>query len=351
LRFVFWTERFPPDIGGLERRLAMMADRLREAGHEVVVVVLSDPGRPPLPYQVVAFVGGGALTDSLRFINELLERPAILYVARVFQEDPERHLHALSQLRRSRATVLRVPTTQAARLLVKKGWWRQLAGRVDRIHALNQASWECLQALAGTFDIHRFGNATSPSIPYTPTYGPRTMFAGRLTSSKNLHGLLRSWQLLDEANLLRGRDLRIYGSCYSQPYADRCLAATAWLANVHYCGVYAIGSTDALGASSVLVVPSFREGHSNLVSEALAAGTLVVGSAIPGIAEHIEDGRGVLIQHPLDADSIAAALKAAFALDEASYHAIVERGRRYAERTLFHDREAETLLNLAEALT
>jgi glycosyltransferase involved in cell wall biosynthesis len=350
VRFVFWTESFPPDIGGLERRLSMMAQTLWEAGHEVVVVVLSNPERPPLPYRVVPFVDGDAIIASLHFVNELLEQPALLYISRVFQRDPEHHLRTLAGLGRSRTTILRIPTTQVARLLVKKGWWRLLAGRVHRIHALNQASRDSLQALTGSFEIHQFGNATSPHIPYTPTYGPRAMFAGRLTPSKNLHGLLLAWQLLGDANLIGERELTVCGPVSSPAYAERCLAVMSSLANVQYCGVYDSGSTSELQTASVLIVPSFREGHSNLVSEALAAGALVVGSDIPGIVEHIGNGRGLLIHRPLNARSIAQALQAAFMLDEASYHAIVERGRQYAEQSLFHDQEATALVALAEAV-
>jgi len=60
-------------------------------------------------------------------------------------------------------------------------------------------------------------------------------------------------------------------------------------------------------ASDVFVLPSFEEGFGMVVSEAMAAGTPVIGSHISGIVQQIDGKTGVLVK-PGAVDELAAAL-------------------------------------------
>ncbi len=66
--------------------------------------------------------------------------------------------------------------------------------------------------------------------------------------------------------------------------------------------------TEFLGAVEVVVIPSLREGLPMITLEAMAVGTPVVATAIPGIVEQIDaDVDGVLVE-PGDAKALAAAV-------------------------------------------
>ena len=64
----------------------------------------------------------------------------------------------------------------------------------------------------------------------------------------------------------------------------------------------------------VLCLPSRREGCPNVVLEALASGTPVVGSAVGGVPELITGMNGILVP-PGDAEALAAGLERALELN------------------------------------
>jgi glycosyltransferase involved in cell wall biosynthesis len=64
-----------------------------------------------------------------------------------------------------------------------------------------------------------------------------------------------------------------------------------------------------LAACDVFALPSFYEGSSLAVLEAMAGGIPIVSSAIGGTEELIEDGRSGLLAAPGDAEALAAALR------------------------------------------
>jgi glycosyltransferase involved in cell wall biosynthesis len=83
-------------------------------------------------------------------------------------------------------------------------------------------------------------------------------------------------------------------------------------ARVHVLG-YRADASRYLSEADVLVLPSRNEGLPIVVLEALRAGVPVVGSAIPEIAEALDDGRTGVLFAPDDAGQLAAALASAMA--------------------------------------
>jgi len=65
--------------------------------------------------------------------------------------------------------------------------------------------------------------------------------------------------------------------------------------------------SDWLNASDLLCLPSIREGHPNVVIEALACGRPVVASKVGGIPELINDENGILVE-PRNPDELAKAI-------------------------------------------
>jgi glycosyltransferase involved in cell wall biosynthesis len=81
-------------------------------------------------------------------------------------------------------------------------------------------------------------------------------------------------------------------------------------ARVHVLG-YRADASRYLSYADVLVLPSMNEGLPIAVLEAFRAGVPVVGSAIPEIAEAVEDGRTGVLFEPGNAIALAVALRRA----------------------------------------
>ena len=73
------------------------------------------------------------------------------------------------------------------------------------------------------------------------------------------------------------------------------------------------GLPAAYESASLLLLPSYVEGHSNVILEALAAGLPCVASDVPGIRETITDGREGILIPPRDPDALARAAARALA--------------------------------------
>ena len=88
----------------------------------------------------------------------------------------------------------------------------------------------------------------------------------------------------------------------------RALAAELGVSGqVHVLG-YRTDASRYLPLADVLVLPSMNEGLPIVVLEAFRAGVPVVGSAIPEIAEAVDDGRTGFLFAPGDVEQLAAAL-------------------------------------------
>jgi glycosyltransferase involved in cell wall biosynthesis len=88
--------------------------------------------------------------------------------------------------------------------------------------------------------------------------------------------------------------------------------------------------TEAIAASDVLVLPSLAEGFSVVLLEGLAAGTIVVGSAVGGALELITDGENGYLVPPGEVEPLARAVVRALLLPAAERAAFSARARERA---------------------
>lgn len=77
--------------------------------------------------------------------------------------------------------------------------------------------------------------------------------------------------------------------------------------NIHFLG-YRNDVKELYKASDCLVMPSFREGLSRSIMEAMASGLPCIASKIRGNADLIEDGKGGFLCAPTDSDGFAEAI-------------------------------------------
>ncbi|WP_408655253.1 glycosyltransferase [Jatrophihabitans sp.] len=144
---------------------------------------------------------------------------------------------------------------------------------------------------------------------------PWFVYCGRAAASKNLSALCQAWPVSGSS-----RTLRLYGPNELKNFQEP-------MSNICYCGRYTGKPPFRFG--DIVFLPSFREGHPNVLVEAFKTGAIVVGSDIAGVREHLSDGRGVTIPRPLDIKSISEAIGMCVSLSSAERAAIGLRAIGY----------------------
>jgi glycosyltransferase involved in cell wall biosynthesis len=340
---VFWTERFGAHIGGLEKRLADLAAGLVRHGVPVRIVCGVSSASPD--HFRLDVLGPDFLRRSFDAIQRHVAAGGILYCARLSQAAPRLHAQMLRRLPRG-IVIVRVPTTQAARVLVRHGVVSALDHASARFHALNTASYRTIRRRATFSSVVRYLNPALIPTSYSVSYHERFVYCGRLTPSKNAHTLIKAWEMIEHRGLCDGSRLAIYGVPYHSGYETEVRRLTRALDRIELLSPY--GAENPASSAHAVVLPSFREGHPNILSEAFANGTPVIGSRIPGIAEHVSSERGWLIDTPADPASIIDALESSWHTSPSQYTEFVKAARRYAEVRLSEDIEASDLLALVQ---
>jgi glycosyltransferase involved in cell wall biosynthesis len=318
-----WSSRSQAITGGLQRqidRLIAEADTL-----QFKVSVISPPDGSP------SSGSGNRLSvaqyrTSLEAVASLLGTAAIVYCARLYTGLERAQVPALLRISEQVPVVIRCPTTDDARRLRRAALAAVANHRGQEIvvHCLNLRSAERLR------DLRELGvrpivscNTAQPRpraalAEPAPPAAASIFYCGRADRSKNLEGLLEAWSLITT-----DRSLNLFGPEQLQRFASR-------EHRVVYGGCYAGAPPFRLG--DVVVVPSFREGHANVLVEAFRAGAVVVGSPIPGVEEHLANDQGIVIGRPFGARSIATAIVSAVTLPPEQRARIGVRARTYFDR-------------------
>jgi glycosyltransferase involved in cell wall biosynthesis len=134
---------------------------------------------------------------------------------------------------------------------------------------------------------------------------PVVLAVGRLTVQKNFANLLQAVAIARHSRPIR---LLLIGSGPLRQELQRKVTALG-LSDIVQIMKPVANPMPFLARASVVAVPSWWEGSSNVLLEALACGTPVVASRTAGNAEDILDfGRYGLLIDPHDAEGLAAAL-------------------------------------------
>lgn len=122
------------------------------------------------------------------------------------------------------------------------------------------------------------------------------LFMGRFVERKKPDFLLKTWQNLDD--IYDRASLVMVGSGMGQhdSIEKRVTKLAKECRNLIIRKIsYDLEPSEYFRACDVLVLPSDREGQPNVMMEAMASGTPVIGSDIPGIVELLRDGENGLI--------------------------------------------------------
>lgn len=313
--------------GGVQAHVQHLAERLRAAGDEVVVVapatdppagVLSAGGSTRIPFNgSVAPVAYSprqvrrALDAIRRFRPDVVHvhEPGVPLLSLVVALKGPRPMVATFHAWSDRDLAYRI-----ARPLV-----RRAALRLDVRIAVSAAALQyhagALDLPAGSFreipngvDVDRFAGA-APLTELTADGAPTLLFVGRLERRKGLEELVRAFMQLKAHR----PDLRLL-VVGEGPERDRCqaLLPARLRSSVAFLGRVQQADLPRFYASAdVFVAPSLGgESFGVVLLEAMAAGTPVVASAIPGYGGVLRDGIDGRLVPPGDARGLAAAVAA-----------------------------------------
>lgn len=313
-----WTERFFPEVGGLEKSTYRFCNALVERGISVCVITKrSDLKSSPL-FEVISCGDANFLRTSREVVREYEAKSLALFLPRLAQGQEREHFDALSSIGRGPRVFLRIPTTSNVKTIRKADQFNQLQQRVDVLIAQNSRSaMQCEKHFPSVPVVLSRNKAQIPGS-FTKNYRSHFVFASRIAPSKNLLTLLHGYELYQNELGRMAIPLRVFGPAYSPKYFESCVKWMHKLAGVRYFGTFSPYSTTELDAASFTVIPSFREGHSNLMLESIATGTPVIASSIPGL---IDDAIpwGIGIAKPSSKEAIAETLLAAHSLTEEQY--------------------------------
>lgn len=171
--------------------------------------------------------------------------------------------------------------------------------------------------------------------PSRPCGHPRRIIVvARVTARKNLHGLIKAAALLRD----RGLEFKIdwYGLAHNNGYCRRCRRMVARLGLEDVIEIHpAVHDVRAeYRTAELLCLPSFYEGTSNSIAEALACGLPVACSRIGDNVLYVKENENGFLFNPADSEDIAAALERALTVGDTVLYEYGLESRRIAERCL-----------------
>lgn len=232
---------------------------------------------------------------------------------------------------------------------------RAILARTRRVIAVSTSVGHHLQTLGvpasritvvpNGVDLARFSPRPLAGRNATEPVTPVAVFIGRLIQNKGPDTFIDALEILRAA----GEPWRgvIVGEGPLRPALERRVAASGLWSLISFTGACA-DVAPWLRQATCLVRPSLTEGMPLTVLEAMAMGTPVVASAIPGNTDLVEHEMTGLLFPPGNAAGLAAQLSRC-ARDELLVRRLVAAGRQQAEAHSWDTCAAATLAVLAAA--
>jgi len=384
MKVLFISYELPPIGGGGGRAALQIAGRLARREHTVAILSSLFPGLPEreqsdgvaihrlhvrrkkpdecTPIELLSFMrrsipAARRLADEMKpsvvcaFFGipggpaawRLRRRRGIPYVLSLRGSDvPRPELAAHQRLHALTRPLLRRMYRDAAGLIAVSDSLRQ--------SALAVLPGALIEVIPNGVDMERF---KPPAGRAGPPERPELLFVGRLREFKGVQDAIAALPALERA-LGRAARLTIIGDGPSRASLEAQAAglrAAGSSSEVRFLGwLDPDGLPAAYASASLLLLPSYVEGHSNVILEALAAGLPCVACDVPGIRETITDGREGFLIPPRSSGALARA--AARALADAESWCSMSRNARARAEEFSWDRiaaEYESVLLRAEA--
>jgi len=135
----------------------------------------------------------------------------------------------------------------------------------------------------------------------------KVVFTGRIVARKGVADLLLAWKRLSETNRLGDSILEIVGEGEDEPRLRGLVAEYGIEASVKFLG-YRSDVPSLLVEADVFMLPSYAEGNSNSIIEAMAAKLPIVSTDVGGSAMLVGEEGGRWIVTAGDADEMVRCL-------------------------------------------
>jgi glycosyltransferase involved in cell wall biosynthesis len=364
MRVLFISYELPPIGGGGGRAALQIARRLARGGHSVAILSSLFPGLPEqeqsdgvaihrlrvrrkrpdecTPIELASF-----MRRSIPAAQRLADRmkPSVVCAFFGVPGGPaawwlrrRRGIPYVLSLRGSDVPRPELAAHQRLHALTRpllRRIYRDAAGLIAVSDSLRRAALEILpgariEVIPNGVDTERF---QPPAARSGPPDRPELLFVGRLRQFKGVQDAIAALPAL-ERTLGRPARLTIIGEGPSRAALEAqaaALRAAGSRSKVRFLGWLDPSRLPAAYESaSLLLLPSYVEGHSNVILEALATGLPCVASDAPGIRETITDGReGILI--PPRAPEALARAAARLLADAESWRSMSRNARARAE--------------------
>jgi glycosyltransferase involved in cell wall biosynthesis len=179
-----------------------------------------------------------------------------------------------------------------------------------------------------------------------PEAPPRFLFFGRLILHKGIR------EFIDAAKMLRpvipqARFLLLGNPDPGNPTSVSDQELRSWVSDgiVEHLGEHR-DVRPYIRQSSVVVLPTYREGLSRALLEGAAMGKPLIGTDVAGSRDLIEEGVTGLLVEPRDAGSLAAAMRKLAEMPPAQLREMGRAGRRKAEREFSEERVVRAYLDV-----
>jgi len=318
---------FYPHLGGAEQQALQLAEQLARRGVQVCVLTRKFKGLPAhetvrgVPvYRAIRTLPWGkwfALTYLFSVLWFLLKKRRSYDIIHCHLLQGFHSLAAiLMKALFKKKVIIKVGATgpisdfRMMKNLFGGGFLLRQTPRADRLICVcSQSAGEALQAGFSPMQVAHIPNGVDIGFfkPAPVTENRQTItFAGRLDYMKGVHILLEGFkQLRDE---MKNVQLTIIGDGPDREKLQNCAREKGISDAVNFCGE-AEEIVPYLQQSAVFVLPSFSEGLSNVLLEAMACGLPVVATRVGGTIDLVQDGfNGILIE-PDNAGQLYQAMK------------------------------------------
>jgi glycosyltransferase involved in cell wall biosynthesis len=350
-------------LGGAEHALFMLVAALDRTAWQPTLLLDEAPGVealaqhavefdipvrfiPPMPLGLTGACRVPGLVRTLR-----AERPAVFHAHLSW---PLAAKYALTA-----AIVARVPAIVATVQLIpefeldysSRLQLRALSGRVGRYIAVSRAiatelierfRWPAdkIEVVYNAVDLERFDISASPGG--SDEQRPVVLTCARLDEQKGHQILLAAAAEVPEAVFV------LAGEGPERAALEEKAAELGISDRVRFLG-HRTDISELLAACDVFALPSFYEGSSLAVLEAMAARRPVVSSAIGGTDELVDDGETGLLVPPGDAGALGVALRSLLA-DASLRDSLASRARERVERDFSREVMSRRVTQIYEEL-
>jgi len=349
MNILFWSETYPPVVGGAELWGSRFVEALTTRGHHVAVVCRKEPGRDREGTEADAAVP----IHRFQFWESLTRRDSALsfatrdLIARVkqtFRPDvvhlsglgPSLFYHLVTRRAWCAPTLLTLHGSLRRQSAPGTFVWRVIAEAdwvVGVSHAVLAEARELVPAVTARSSVIHHGIAPGPAGGAPPSVDPpRLACLGRLVRDKGFDVAIEA--MVPLRHLLPAVRLVVGGDGPEAAALQERVRELGLGDHVAFVGPVTSGDVPAfLTRASVVVMPSRAEGFGLVALEAAAMGRPVVATRVGGLPEVIESGRTGLLVEP---DRPAALAHAVFRLlsDPACLRSMGDAARAHA-RELF----------------